>query len=566
MINARPAERSSKELVYCFVPVFQTGARPMLFFIVLLLILLIITCSFLLKNRKARQLAQTKAEKIKQQQIDQSLIYQRYISHLGNQLRQFMIDVPPSQNDILSLSDQFSGLQWYNELIQSIHQKKTPTPSVEKTEVRTLIEKITLKAFHLDRQSRKLAWKLRSQAISARLDIPNFELILLNLFNGICLEAPGRIAEIVLELRPNESKAATSVKNKQSIELSITVQHHSVPNQINNELRKNKSEEAVFQLLLPIIAQALEQAGGQLVIKQSEQTQSIYLLTFPAADIEINKAKRNLSFEEDKQADKFTLFEKENQQEPIMIVSDSEDERLLLISLLTPYFECLAPHEAEQTMALLKGERLPMLLITTPTATDDQGQNLTASIRQTRGTSHLPVLVLAEHADPELISKYYLQGADGILLPPLNQQVLIAQISRTIKNRELSENSQPRELLMTDLLTNKVSRDELFIQQLKSLIKQHLDQADFNVHELSLEMELSTTQLYRKIKNLTGFSPVELIRNTRLEHAHQLLSRKNYSIKEVCYQSGFNNLSYFVKCFREYYGVTPASYRDTSEQ
>lgn len=538
----------------------------MLLVVILLLIILIIIFSLMLKKRRASQLTQAKAEKLKQQQIDQSLIYQRFISHLGNQLRQFMIDVPLSQNDILCLSDQFSGLRWYNELIQSLHQKKASTPPIEKTEVRTLTEKITLKAFQINRQYRKLTWKMRSQAISARLDIRNYELILLNLLNGICQEAPDRIAEILLELHPNESNAASSVRNKQSIELSITVLHHSAPNQTNNELRKNKSEEAVFQLLLPIIALALEQAGGQLVIKQSDQTQVAYFLTFPAADIEINKAKRSLSFEEDKQADKFTLFEKGNQQGHIVIVSDSEDERLLLISLLTPYFECLAPHEPEQTMALLKEERPPMLVITTPTTTDDQGQNLTASIRQTRGTSHLPVLVLAEHADPELISKYYLQGADGILLPPLNQQVLIAQISRTIKNRKLSENSQPRELLMTGLLTNKMSRDELFIQQLKSLIKQHLDQADFNVHELSLEMELSTTQLYRKIKNLTGFSPVELIRNTRLEHAHQLLSRKNYSIKEVCYQSGFNNLSYFVKCFREYYGVTPASYRDTSEQ
>ncbi|HDR52116.1 MAG TPA: AraC family transcriptional regulator, partial [Mariniphaga anaerophila] len=85
---------------------------------------------------------------------------------------------------------------------------------------------------------------------------------------------------------------------------------------------------------------------------------------------------------------------------------------------------------------------------------------------------------------------------------------------------------------------------------------------EFNVNKLSQQMNISTTQLYRRLKELTGYSPVELIRVLKLQKAYNLLSKKNNTVKEVCYQTGFNNLSYFIKCFREQFGVTPASFRD----
>ncbi|MBE0652848.1 MAG: helix-turn-helix transcriptional regulator, partial [Bacteroidales bacterium] len=73
---------------------------------------------------------------------------------------------------------------------------------------------------------------------------------------------------------------------------------------------------------------------------------------------------------------------------------------------------------------------------------------------------------------------------------------------------------------------------------------------------------VSTTQLYRKIKALTGYSPVEFIRIVKLQKAYEMLVERHKSVKEVCYLSGFNNVSYFIKCFKEQFGVTPASLRD----
>lgn len=84
--------------------------------------------------------------------------------------------------------------------------------------------------------------------------------------------------------------------------------------------------------------------------------------------------------------------------------------------------------------------------------------------------------------------------------------------------------------------------------------------SDFNVNILAKIMCLSKTQIYRKVKALTGQSPVELIRDIRLIKAGDLILSSNIGVKEACYQSGFNNVSYFVKCFKAKYGVTPSIY------
>jgi AraC-like DNA-binding protein len=115
---------------------------------------------------------------------------------------------------------------------------------------------------------------------------------------------------------------------------------------------------------------------------------------------------------------------------------------------------------------------------------------------------------------------------------------------------------------MVEVDENISTRDEEFIQKVKEILEESISDSEFNVNKLSQQMNISTTQLYRRLKELTGYSPVELIRVLKLQKAYRLLSNKNNTVKEVCYLTGFNNLSYFIKCFREQFGVTPASFRD----
>jgi len=90
-------------------------------------------------------------------------------------------------------------------------------------------------------------------------------------------------------------------------------------------------------------------------------------------------------------------------------------------------------------------------------------------------------------------------------------------------------------------------------------VKEQLSNTELNVEDLSADLGMSRVQLYRKVKALTGTSPVELIRITRLKRAEILLMQGGKTIAEVAYEVGFSSPSYFSKCFKDYFGCLPGS-------
>lgn len=100
--------------------------------------------------------------------------------------------------------------------------------------------------------------------------------------------------------------------------------------------------------------------------------------------------------------------------------------------------------------------------------------------------------------------------------------------------------------------------DEQFLQRFRGLILEQLDDEQLSVEVLSSQMNLSRSQLHRKLKALTGFSPNVWVRKIRLQKARQLLEQKSGTVTEVAFQVGFSNMSYFAKCFREEFGLAPS--------
>ena len=100
-------------------------------------------------------------------------------------------------------------------------------------------------------------------------------------------------------------------------------------------------------------------------------------------------------------------------------------------------------------------------------------------------------------------------------------------------------------------------KDQTFVAQLRKAIKQHIPEADYSVEDLGSEMGLSRVQLYRKVKALTGYSVVDLLRKARLAKGKQLLQTTDKNISEVAYEVGFSTPSYFAKRFKEEYGIKP---------
>jgi len=108
--------------------------------------------------------------------------------------------------------------------------------------------------------------------------------------------------------------------------------------------------------------------------------------------------------------------------------------------------------------------------------------------------------------------------------------------------------------------------DEVFLSKIMSIVETHLGDSEFSVDDFQKEIGMSRMQLHRKLKALTGHSAGEFMRIQRLIRASEMLSKTEDNVSAVCYQTGFTSLSYFAKCFKKQFGVTPKDYASAQSQ
>lgn len=244
----------------------------------------------------------------------------------------------------------------------------------------------------------------------------------------------------------------------------------------------------------------------------------------------------------------------------IVIVEDNTDLRTFLRKALSENYHCLEAGDGKEGYDLIT-RILPDIIISDVIMPKMDGYELCEKIKENNKTCHIPIILLtANNASDHIVSGYN-KGADAYVTKPFDMTIIKAQISRLIKNRELIREKYMTQNFMVEVSQSNLSKDDEFIVKLRKLLEDNLSVSDFNVKKLSEDLNISTTHLYRKLKALTGLSPVEFIRAFKLQKACEMLTNTGNSIKEIGYGLGFNNLSYFVKCFREQFGVTPSTYR-----
>jgi signal transduction histidine kinase/DNA-binding response OmpR family regulator/ligand-binding sensor domain-containing protein len=244
----------------------------------------------------------------------------------------------------------------------------------------------------------------------------------------------------------------------------------------------------------------------------------------------------------------------------IVIVEDNADLRAFLSNTLSRTYNCHEAGDGKEGYELI-AKIIPDIVISDVIMPKMDGYELCEKIKENSKTCHIPIILLTANNASEHIVSGYEKGADAYVTKPFDMTIIKAQISRLIKNRELIREKYMTHNFMVEVSTSNISRDDEFIIKLRQLLEDNLSESDFNVKKLSSDLNISTTHLYRKLKALTGLSPVEFIRIFKLQKACKLLSNTNLSIKEIGYSLGFNNLSYFVKCFREQFNVTPSAFR-----
>ena len=245
----------------------------------------------------------------------------------------------------------------------------------------------------------------------------------------------------------------------------------------------------------------------------------------------------------------------------ILIVEDNKELREFLYSFFSRNYNSIIARDGVEALEIVEKQNLN-LIISDIILPNMDGYELCRKIKNDMKTCHIPfVLLTAKNTDEQMIKGYDV-GADGYIAKPFDIHLLSAQVRRLIKNRALIKEKYRTQNFMVEMQINSNSKDEQFVKNVRKILEDNISDPEFNVNRLSKQLSISSTQLYRRMKDLTGHSPVEFIRILKLQKAYSLLGNRDNTIKEVCFLTGFNNLSYFIKCFREHFGVTPASFRD----
>jgi AraC-like DNA-binding protein len=184
-------------------------------------------------------------------------------------------------------------------------------------------------------------------------------------------------------------------------------------------------------------------------------------------------------------------------------------------------------------------------------------------------SSHIPVILLTARALDEHQIEGYASGADAYITKPFSPELLLARIHNLLLSRHQLKDlwgTKPATELAAAPPTPTVEDtpapiEDAFIARFKKMVEERLAESKLSIEDLAADMGLSRVQLYRKVKALTGCTPVDLLRKARLSQAQKLLQETTLSVSEVAYQVGFASPSYFTKCYKDEFGTVPGETR-----
>ncbi len=255
----------------------------------------------------------------------------------------------------------------------------------------------------------------------------------------------------------------------------------------------------------------------------------------------------------------------------VLIVDDNNDIREYLRTILQEKYQVFEAEDGQKGLALAQ-EQVPDIIISDVMMPVMNGLEFCQNIKMNEITSHIPVILLTARALNSHQIEGYKSGADAYITKPFQPDLLLARIGNLLRNRHLlkdlwgtSSNAPKKEdktaTTENTALSSEGTRENAFISRFKKVVEERMTDSELSVETIGSELGLSRVQLYRKVKALTGSSPVDLLRKARLNKAQQLLQTSDLSVSEIAYQVGFTSPSYFTKCYKDEYGKVPGESR-----
>ena len=250
----------------------------------------------------------------------------------------------------------------------------------------------------------------------------------------------------------------------------------------------------------------------------------------------------------------------------LLIVEDNESIREMLANIFKPFYQILMAANGEEGWELVRSE-MPCIVVSDVVMPKMSGTELCKLIKTDFNTCHIPVVLLTARTAIELNIEGLRIGADDYITKPFNTNLLISRCNNLVNSRILLQekfSKQPQAFAQM-LATNPMDKEML--DRAMAIIERHLDNPDFNVNIFAREMGMARTNLFTKLKAVTGQTPNDFILSIRLKKgAVMLRNNPELNITEISDRIGFSSSRYFSKCFKEIYHVSPLAYRKGEEK
>ncbi len=244
----------------------------------------------------------------------------------------------------------------------------------------------------------------------------------------------------------------------------------------------------------------------------------------------------------------------------MLIVEDNVELLDLMFHIFSRRFQVLIAHHGVEALEVMKSHEID-IVISDVMMPEMDGLTLCRQLKTNIETSHIPVILLTAKNSPDDRVECYNAGADGYIAKPFELKVLEARISNFLANKQVRQKEFVEDTTSDTEKLDVSPIDQQFIDRLIAVIEEKMSDDELDVNMLADAACMSKSSFYRKVKAITGISPVEFVRNIRMKHAVSLLQDEEMSIADVAYAAGFSNPKYFSTCFKEQFGVSPKEYR-----
>lgn len=258
--------------------------------------------------------------------------------------------------------------------------------------------------------------------------------------------------------------------------------------------------------------------------------------------------------------------EVESHNSTILIIEDNDELLALLAQLFEPIYKVITAVDGVDGFEKAVKHQ-PDIILSDVMMPKMSGVDMCSKLKSNFETSHIPVVLLTAQSAADYIVQGLLTGADDYIIKPFNQKVLITRCNNLVNTRKQLQKRYVHQLDLDPQIIATNSIDQQLIEKANAIVENNIDNTTFDINIFASELCLSRTNLFNKIKGITGQTPNDFILNIRLKKSvYYLLNMPDMCIGDIAVNVGFNSTSYYIKKFNDLYGSTPAMYRKQNKK